>query len=56
MDQIIKAMEDEFVLLSPDKPMDYVYGFMDALAVIREMRDGIRHAKPDVCDTIQAKE
>lgn len=56
MEQIIKTLEDEFTMLSRGKSLDYVYGFMDALAVIREMRDGIRRAKPDVCDTIQVKE
>ena len=55
MDQIIQAMEDEFRCHS-GKSLDYVYGFMDALAVIREMRDGIRHAPPGVRDMIPEKE
>lgn len=55
MDQIINAMEEEFRQHS-GKSLDYVYGFMDALAVIREMRDGIRQVPPGTRDMILAKE
>ena len=39
MTDAIKALMDYYDEFCQDKPMEYTYGFMDALSVLREMEE-----------------
>lgn len=43
MKDAIKALMDFYAEHGKDRPMDYTYGYMDALAVLRELAE--REAK-----------
>ena len=43
MEDIIKALEDFFAEYGRGRGMEYTYGFMDALAVVREQSKGVRN-------------
>ena len=42
INEIITALEDNFHEHGRCRGRDYTYGYMDALAVLREMRDDIQ--------------
>ena len=43
MEDLIKALEDFFAEYGRGRGMEYTYGFMDALAVVREQSKGVRN-------------